>query len=282
MLAQFFQPSRRLSGRARCSTASLGRADRKRAVDRLQFGASEQVGRVPDRRAPRPGRRQRSSRAVLRRLHAALSHLPLSPCQNTRSGRQDAICASRQQGSRGDRRRLATLAARSRRVRMACWPILLAIVLCACGLFATRAQAAQVISYPSFSGPQRLQLNSAASIVGSSLQLTPAQLQQSGTAFSRTEIQPSGSFGTEFELRMHESNTLESFGDPADGIAFVLQPLSAAQVGLPGGDLGYAGVTPSAVVQFDIYQNSYDRRFPTSRSWRTATPKNTSPRAPRR
>ncbi|MGO8905596.1 MAG: IPT/TIG domain-containing protein, partial [Solirubrobacteraceae bacterium] len=138
----------------------------------------------------------------------------------------------------------------------------MAIVLCACGLFATRAQAAQVISYPSFSGATGLQLNSAASIVGSSLQLTPAQLQQSGTAFSRTEIQPSGSFETEFELRMHESNTLESFGDPADGIAFVLQPLSAAQVGLPGGDLGYAGVTPSAVVQFDIYQNSYDPSVP--------------------
>ena len=94
------------------------------------------------------------------------------------------------------------------------------------------------------------------------MQLTPAEEFTSGTAFSRKEIQTSGSFETEFELRMHGSNTLGTFGTFADGMAFVLQPDSAEQLGEVGGDLGYAGITPSAVVQFDIYQNPYDSPVP--------------------
>ena len=125
-----------------------------------------------------------------------------------------------------------------------------------------RAQATPVISYPTFSGATGLQLNGAASITGSSLQLTPAEEFTSGTAFSRTQIQTTGSFETEFELKMHGSNTLESFGTYADGMAFVLQPDSAEQLGEVGGDLGYSGITPSAVVQFDIYQNTYDPPVP--------------------
>ena len=133
--------------------------------------------------------------------------------------------------------------------------IVLAVIIG--GLFAARAQATPAIDYPDFSGATGVQLNGSASIVGSSLQLTPALQSQGGTAFSRTEIQPSGSFETEFELRMHDSNTVEGFTF-ADGMAFVLQPVSAGEVGEVGGDLGYAGISPSAVVQFDIYQNGYD------------------------
>ncbi len=125
-----------------------------------------------------------------------------------------------------------------------------------------RAQSTTVINYPNFSGATGLQLNGVASLTGSTLQLTPAEEFTSGTAFSRSEIQTTGSFETEFELKMHGSNTLESFGTYADGMAFVLQPDSAEQLGEVGGDLGYAGITPSAVVQFDIYQNSYDPPVP--------------------
>jgi Bacterial lectin len=142
---------------------------------------------------------------------------------------------------------------------------LLAIALIAlgCSMFAARAQATAVpetISYPSFSAGDEsgLQLNGSATFTSSSLQLTPALDDQSGAAFSRTQIQSAGSFETEFELRMHDSNTLTDFGFPADGIAFVLQPKSDEEVGESGGDLGYAGISPSAVVQFDIYPNPYD------------------------
>jgi Legume lectin domain len=140
----------------------------------------------------------------------------------------------------------------------------LALILGLFGLLAGRAQATPVISYPNFSSTSGLQLNGVAKQVGASLRLTPAEENKSGTAFSLTQIATSGSFETEFELRMHESNTVGpgTFGFPADGIAFVLQPKSAEEVGLPGGDLGYAGISPSAVVQFDIYKNTYDPSVP--------------------
>lgn len=41
----------------------------------------------------------------------------------------------------------------------------------------------------------------------------------------------------------------------ADGMAFVLQPIST-NVGTAGGGLGYQGITPSFVVEFDTYQNT--------------------------
>lgn len=43
-------------------------------------------------------------------------------------------------------------------------------------------------------------------------------------------------------------------GNGADGIAFMLQPLSTT-IGTSGGGLGYAGVKPSLVIEFDTYQN---------------------------
>ena len=155
---------------------------------------------------------------------------------------------------------LAARIGRTRRTGF--WPMLLALVLCICGLSAASAQASPVIDYPNFSGATGLQLNGVASLSGSSLQITPAQEFTSGTAWSRTEIQPAGSFETEFELKMHGSSTLETFGTYADGMAFVLQPNSAQQIGEPGGALGYVGISPSAVVQFDIYQNTYDPPVP--------------------
>ena len=41
----------------------------------------------------------------------------------------------------------------------------------------------------------------------------------------------------------------------ADGIAFVLQPISTS-LGSSGGGLGYAGINPSFSVEFDTWQNS--------------------------
>jgi hypothetical protein len=153
--------------------------------------------------------------------------------------------------------------------RAASLKTLLAVGLIALGFatLAARAQATLVpvaIDYPSFSAEDTsgLQLNGSATFTSSTLQLTPAALGQSGTAFSRTEIQPAGSFETEFEIYMHESNTLDTFGYPADGIAFVLQPKSDEEVGKTGGSMGYQGIEPSAEVQFDIYKDPYDPPVP--------------------
>jgi hypothetical protein len=146
-----------------------------------------------------------------------------------------------------------------RDVRVVSLKTLLATALIALGFatFAARAGAAPVISYPNFSSIAGLQLNGFAEQVGTVVRLTPepARTTASGTVFSETKINTSGSFETEFELHMHDSNQ-ELEGDPADGMAFVLQPLSPNAQGQIGGDLGYAGITPSAEVEFDIWPHN--------------------------
>lgn len=126
------------------------------------------------------------------------------------------------------------------------------------GALAARAQAEAVISYPNFSSIGGLQLNGSATQVGSALQLTPLETYKSGSVFSDTEINPTGSFETEFELYMHENNSYM----PADGIAFVLQSESAQALGEEGGSMGYQGIEPSAEVEFDLYQDTYDPPVP--------------------
>ncbi len=133
----------------------------------------------------------------------------------------------------------------------------IALALCALALAVLASAArATAIEYPTFSSTAGLSLNGDATQQGTALRLTPAELDKSGTAFSDTEIQTTASFETEFELLMHETNTTGSYG-PADGMGFVLEPGSAAAVGEPGGDLGFAGITPSADVEYDIFDDYF-------------------------
>jgi gliding motility-associated-like protein len=81
------------------------------------------------------------------------------------------------------------------------------------------------------------------------IRLTPALTTQTGSAWYPDKI------NLEQDFRVEASLFLGSSDAGADGIAFVLQPLSTA-VGASGGGLGYLGVTPSVAVEFDTYQNS--------------------------
>ncbi len=56
------------------------------------------------------------------------------------------------------------------------------------------------------------------------------------------------------EVRVEAEIYLGTNDGGADGLAFVLQPLSTG-VGTSGGSLGYEGIMPSAIVEFDTYQN---------------------------
>lgn len=120
------------------------------------------------------------------------------------------------------------------------------------------AQAATpLINYPNFANATelQLQLNGSSVLTGSALELTPAEANfQHGSAFSTTEISTTASFETTFELYIHNSTTSQ----PADGVAFVLQPNSDTALGSAGSDMGYGGITPSAEVQFDVYQDFDD------------------------
>jgi hypothetical protein len=96
-----------------------------------------------------------------------------------------------------------------------------------------------------------LQVNGNAACTGGVLRVTPAQFSQSGSAFSTTLI-PLGagaSFSTFFSFRISGS----AFGG-ADGIVFVVQPVSST-VGGSGGGIGYSGISNSLGVEFDTWDN---------------------------
>lgn len=80
------------------------------------------------------------------------------------------------------------------------------------------------------------------------IQLTPSLTTQTGSAWYPDKIDLRQDFRVEASIFLGNSD------GGADGIAFVLQPLSTA-VGASGGGLGYLGVSPSVAVEFDTYQN---------------------------
>ena len=88
----------------------------------------------------------------------------------------------------------------------------------------------------------------------SSYLLTEELGNQSGAVWSLETVDLSKDF--EVKSNINLGNILGANG--ADGIAFVLQPLSSDQ-GSTGGGIGYMGITPSVAVEFDTYKwNSND------------------------
>ena len=79
--------------------------------------------------------------------------------------------------------------------------------------------------------------------------LTRAVNNQSGSVWNNNKINLSQSFNFNFDVFL---GAVSSPG--ADGIVFVLQPISTS-VGTTGGGLGYEGVTPAVGVTIDTYQN---------------------------
>lgn len=80
--------------------------------------------------------------------------------------------------------------------------------------------------------------------------LTSPVLNQSGSVWNIYKIDLRESFDYKFSVYL---GTLDQQG--ADGIAFVLQPIST-NVGTTGGGLGFGNVTPSVGVTIDTWQNT--------------------------
>lgn len=113
------------------------------------------------------------------------------------------------------------------------------------------------LSTAAFAAPVDLttmNLNGSAALEGSSVVLTPASNSQRGSAFIDTAfaIDPATTFSAAFELGFSSNGN-----SGADGIAFVIHngPNGANQLGVLGGGIGYAGITPSLVVEFDTWNN---------------------------
>jgi gliding motility-associated-like protein len=92
-------------------------------------------------------------------------------------------------------------------------------------------------------------VGSAIPLSDSCFRLTPAIANQGGSVWYKERIDLTENFDIEADIYL---GTLDETG--ADGIAFVLQPLST-DLGLVGGGLGYQGIEPSLAVEYDTWQN---------------------------
>jgi gliding motility-associated-like protein len=80
--------------------------------------------------------------------------------------------------------------------------------------------------------------------------LTNATNTQSGSVWNNNKINLTQSFDFKFDVFLGSKDT-----DGADGIVFVLQPISTS-VGSSGGGLGYENITPAVGVTLDTWQNT--------------------------
>jgi hypothetical protein len=108
------------------------------------------------------------------------------------------------------------------------------------------------VLYPDFSSTSGLKLN------GDARQFRPARALrlvrgpgENGTAFTTDKVLDTGkSFRTRFKLNAGYAN-----GPVGDGMAFVVSGDKANALGAGGSGLGYDGIHPSLVVEFDIFEN---------------------------
>ncbi|HRE63385.1 MAG TPA: PKD domain-containing protein [Ferruginibacter sp.] len=80
--------------------------------------------------------------------------------------------------------------------------------------------------------------------------LTANAATQSGSVWNNIQINLNNSFDFNFDVYLGTNNS-----PGADGIAFVLQPISTS-VGSSGGGMGVQGISPSIAVTLDTYQNT--------------------------
>ena len=98
--------------------------------------------------------------------------------------------------------------------------------------------------------PSQFILNGDATYLGGDCyRLTPAVNNAGGSVWYSKKIDLRRDFTTEFDMNLGCID-----GNGADGIAFLLQPISTA-IGTRGGGLGYAGIQPSLGVEFDTWRN---------------------------
>lgn len=132
-------------------------------------------------------------------------------------------------------------------------------VLCTATLVALERASAQ-FSYPNFSGASTLFFPTgpyspnSAQVVGSRLRLVPASAGRAGSAYHTVPQFIRGGFVTEFVFQITGAGAPR---DTSDGLTFIIT--RSPGLGTTGGDIGYAGIPFSLVIEFDIFQNDdYD------------------------
>jgi hypothetical protein len=97
-----------------------------------------------------------------------------------------------------------------------------------------------------------LSLNGSAQVTAQRLRLLDGGSGEAGSAYFNTPASITN-FTTNFDFQLTNAN--------ADGITFVVQKQGKTALGGPGGQLGYGpgqttGISPSAAVKFDLYNNN--------------------------
>jgi hypothetical protein len=146
-------------------------------------------------------------------------------------------------------------------------------------IYLRQTSSAQSFNYPDFSSaslasnPLKINGNAAAptsDVDGAEvLRLTPALLNQAGSAFSLNAVQlgNSGSFSTTFAFQLSAGGGSLSDGNQppeppgADGIVFVLN-VTTNNVGALGQGVGYQGIPNSVGIKFDTWQDGVANGFP--------------------
>ena len=117
-------------------------------------------------------------------------------------------------------------------------------------LFASFYASAQTIPCFTFEENEFSISGNAVVINDDTVRLTEAVGNQSGFVWSQNLVNFEQDFNLEAELYL---GTQDAGG--ADGIAFVVQPISNDE-GTLGGGIGYAGISPSLAIEFDTWWNS--------------------------
>jgi len=94
--------------------------------------------------------------------------------------------------------------------------------------------------------------NGTARVFGNEVVLTEAKGNQAGSIWGNERLDLKYDFTVEADVNL---GTIDARG--ADGIAFVLQPLSS-NAGSTVGGLGYAGIRPSVAIEYDTWKNGGD------------------------
>ena len=92
-----------------------------------------------------------------------------------------------------------------------------------------------------------VQSNGSATQVGSAMQLTTGQPNQTGSFFYPQQVDIRG-FVTDFDFQLTNAQ--------ADGFTFTIQTASPQALGGTGGSLGYAGIPNSVAIKFDLFNNA--------------------------
>jgi peptide-N4-(N-acetyl-beta-glucosaminyl)asparagine amidase len=134
------------------------------------------------------------------------------------------------------------------------------VIVCA---FTSAASAD--LSYPDFSNPSGLALNSSAGIVSNKLRLTSNQLNQTGAAYGELRQRVRDGFTTTFQFQI--TGLTGDFPDDngqvgGDGFSFIAQNAGSNALGGGGNALGYGGIANSVAIEFDTFWNTA-RIFPT-------------------